>query len=364
MMKLHRFTVQQGRGELLDRFLDLRRTLYVDDFYHYPEHSIERWLLEYYAERPDYSFELIVGESRDRGDVARVLVGRCETYDFGFFGYFECPNNRESFRILMDCACDVARERGAESLVGPIELNALHGWMFLDAAESDVRWVGDPYHRRFYPQLFRHAGWSIAERSVSGVLWPGAHAALLADGARVLESMEKLGIRAYTRGELPEEESLRDVYGLVSEAFPVSLHRYVPVEFEVFKAQVTLMRDHLSDPGATLLLYRGEECVAFCLAYDNFIRELCDPEDRKVPPAGDGEGRGPFSIKTTAISSAFRGQGLSRTILVLSAQHAEARYRQPLGWRRTNVRNPGTEFVQANSRITQTYATFSRSLAG
>lgn len=357
---IHRFGYGEG-GERVERFLALRDAIYAGDYYHRPEAEGERLLLDHYAGRPDYRFELLLAEAPGRGDVARVLVGRNRAYDFAFFGFFECANDLAVFRALMERACACARELGERELRGPIELNALHGWMFLDWSDSEARFVGDPYHRAHHPALFRAEGWEIGDRSVSGMVVPAAQRAILAERGRAEEAMTALGVKAYRLGEVPEETFWPDAWRVVREAFTPELHRYVPVELPVFRAQTAPVLARLRDPASLLLMYRGEECAGFCLSYANFIDEFCNPDGRKVPP-GRGERPSPFSMKTFGVADRYRGRGVFKAMLALSAEHAETRYRHAVAWRRTNVQNPGTTRLRENARITDSYLTFRRAV--
>ena len=355
---IHRFAPQPG--ELLERFLALRESIYADDYFAYPETGAERMMLGYYAARRDYRFELLLAERAGR-DVARVLVGRNQSYEFAFFGFFECANDLDVFRALMENACGVARETGLSELRGPIELNALHGWCFLDASETGGRWIGDPYHRAYYPALFRAEGWPVADRSVSGVVHPSAHLSIRKMRGEAEEKVAQLGIKVYRLGEVPEERLLEDAWRLVCDTFTTADHRYVPIELPVFRAQTATVLAHLKDPASFLAMYRDDECVGFLLSYANFIDEVCNRDGRKVRP-DDRALRTPFSMKTTAVSARYRKAGVWSALLSQYAEHAEQHYGHPTAWRRTNVRNAPLARLRDNARITESYVTFHRAL--
>ena len=361
-MKIHRFGFRDGSPELRERFLELRESIHRDDYYFYSERATAVALLDYYSGRSDYSYRMLLAEAEGHGDVARLLVGCCEAYDFAFFGFFECPNDLACFRELMEAGCEVARELGARDLQGPIELNPFHGWMFLDDTATDARWVGDPYHRRFYPELFRRERWDVGDRSTSGVLRPAAHRAVMAARPEAMAALERQGMKVLRLGEVPEEDFLPEVWRLVSEAFTTQLHRYVPVDLPVFRLQTRPVLSRLHDPESLLLVYEGDSCRGFCLSYDNFIDRVCDPAGRRVPPAGRVPFASPFSMKTFGVDAGFRGRGVWKALFCSHAAHAEAVYRNRAAWRRTGVRNPGTQRLQADAFITETYVTFRRRL--
>jgi len=347
-------------GERLERFLALRDAFYADDYFHYSEVGAERLMLDYYGSRRDYQIELLLVE-RAGADVARVLVARNEAYPFGLFGFFECANDLEVFGALMDHACERARAQGSDTLRGPIELNALHGWSFLDSSETGGRWVGDPNHRPYYTALFRRRGWRVADRSVSGVVHPAAHQSILDMRGESSEQIAQLGIKAYLLDELPREKLVEDAWKLVRDSFTPSAHRYVPVELPVFRAQTDLLLTHLEAPESFIAMYREDECVGFLLSYANFIDRICNRDGRKVRP-NDEALRTPFSMKTAAVAAPYRRAGVWSALMSQYAEYAELRYGHPVAWRRTNVRNGPLARLRENARITETYVTFGRTL--
>lgn len=354
-------SVDCDSGEQLERFLDLRREIYRQDYADYPETETHRVLIRYYASRPDYRLRLVLGEQDGRGDAARILVAKSDAFPFAFFGFFECLNHFDSFCALMERAREIARELGATELLGPIELNALHGWMFLDQRASNHRWIGDPYHLDYYPQLFRRAGWKVADQAASGIVLPGAQQALLDQRATLVAEAAERGIEIRTADQVPREKIVADLWRVGRESFTPELNRAVPIELEMLERQLVPMLEQSRDPGALVLLYHGEECAGYCLSIENFIDRLANPDGQKTPGPG---ARGPsvFSIKSVAVSRSYQRQGLFKLLLATCAAHSQRHYRHALAWRRTLLENPGTQIMLTNAHITETYVTFRKSL--
>ncbi len=322
-------------AELLDRFLDLPEPAYR------PDRDVERQRFDYYGRRPDYRFELVLVE--DGRDVARSLVGRCDAFPWAFFGSFDC-DGALPFRVVTSAARESARRLGARELRGPIELNGMHGWQFVVRADSPERWVGDPWHRPGHPGLFREAGWEIGDESTSGVL-----PAFLVEGyAReypaVAAEFAREGFELRRVAGLPVDDWLPSVWRLVREAFTPESHRFVPVEYEVFRAELAPFLGRLTDPDSILLARRGDEVVGFLVGHPNL--------SASVPAATD------FSARTVAVAGDLRGGAVWKMLFMTFTEAARLRYGARAGWRRVNRLHPKLHRFVDSGRVTRAYATF------
>ncbi len=347
--------------ESLDRFVQLRDAIYRHDYYYYPEMDTERRLLSYYARRPDYHFQLILAEEDSGREAARVLVGRCEALPFGFFGFFECPEDAGLFADLMNEAARLARGLGASELLGPIDLNGLHNWQFLTSSENEERWVGDPYHRPYYPQLFARSGWEVSDESTSGVINVGVQRSLLAALPQTLREMEASGMRLVRRNEISLEELLPKAWRLSLEVFTPEANRLIPVEFEVFRTQVEPVLRMFDDPYSTLGLFKGDDLIGYALCYANFIHRLCNPDGTKTPPRMDRPAL-VFAPKTVAVSPNYRGGVAWKAIFLTLIQQGLERFEGRGGWRRLNVNNKSIRRFYPMGRITHRYAAFRKAI--
>lgn len=354
--RLHRFST--GNTELLERFLALRERIYADDYFFYSDADLYRQLIDYYARRPDYRFTLLLAEGPGGEDAARIVVGRQAGMSWGFFGLFECADDAQVFGALTGTAREIARELGADRLLGPWDFNSLHGWMFqLDAAGRE-RWVGDLYHRAYYPDLFRRAGWAVADEAVSGVVGVAAQARLRARLAVMPDRLRRQGFELVKRFDLPDHDLLRLIWELVGASFTPDRHRYVPVEYEFFHATQLPALRRLRDPDGVLGYRKDGAMVAYGTAFVNFIDELCNPGGSKGPPRDVVREPARFSVNATAVAPAHRGGPLLAGLTALAMRHAEEAYGGPLGWRRTGVSNRGTTTFRELSEILWHHVTF------
>ena len=362
-MKIHRFTLDTGTGEQLERFLGLRERLYSEEYFYYPETDLHSFLLGYYGQRPDYAFELLLAEQADGVDVARVLVGRCENWPWAFFGFFECADDPVVFSTLMDAACGVARRLGADELRGPIELNAMHNWMFLTSDDGSGRWVGDPYHKPHHPHMFEAAGWEPADQSISGIYRPEANERLVSNLPEAGDRLDREGYRLVRLGDVPEETLFEGIWDVVRASFTPELHRFIPVEYGLFREYNRALVPRLKDPHSLLAYMKDDTMAGFALSYENFIEDLCNPDGSKQRPLSAQPSKCRFALKTIAVAPDFRGSTVYTGLLATVGEFTQRRYGHGLAWRRTNVANPGTRNLREAGDIIHTYSTFRRGLS-
>jgi len=359
-IRVHRFSI--GDTDLVERFLALRERIYADDYFFYSDAEWHRELIHYYANRPDYRFTLLLAEAPSGTDVARMVVGRQAGMSWGFFGLFECADDGDVAEVLTRTAREIGRSLGANRLVGPLDFNSLHGWMFqLDAARRE-RWVGDLYHRAYYPDLLQRAGWAVADEAVSGVLRAATHTRLMERFSVLPERLEKRGFKLVRRFDLPEDELLRLVWQLVARSFTADHHRYVPVEYEFFHRTQQAMLQRLCEPECVMGYLKDGEMVAYGTAFTNMIDDLCNPGGMKSRPRDIQREPQRFSVNATAVAPAFRGGPYVPSLAALAMRHALERYGQPLGWRRTSVDNPGTRTFRDSSEILWRHVTLAVAL--
>lgn len=355
LLVLDPFDAAGLESDVFEAFIELRDRLYANDYYHYPEGPLQRALLRHYAARTDYRLALVVLEDGGRA-VGRVLVGASDGASYAFLGFFECPDEEDPLRVLMDEAVRLARRTGCSELRGPIDVNAMHGWMFLEAPTSTERWVGDPYHAAFYPGLFRRYGFEIAETAFSGVLDPDYETDMLRLLEPALARIAAAGVVVKTLGEFDLQAALPQVCDLVNASFDEARNGYRPVPMELVIAQYRTLLDRLRDPWNVVTLWRGDRIIALSLSYANFIDTLANPDGAKPRPhAAPQTPR--FTTKTIAIDPRYRG-GSNFLILFLLAARRARQLGDHLGWRRANRRSAAIKTVQYHSRITHTYRLF------
>ncbi|MEU4954821.1 hypothetical protein ACFYN3_37445 [Streptomyces lavendulae] len=99
------------------------------------------------------------GEDVPQGRIAVLLNPDRGPGQFdGFLGAFECVDDAGAATALIDAACAWLRDRGARTVVGPMNPNMHHECGLLVDNHDDPPLIGMPYTAPYYPALFEAAG--------------------------------------------------------------------------------------------------------------------------------------------------------------------------------------------------------------
>ncbi|MBP0020032.1 MAG: hypothetical protein J7647_21075 [Cyanobacteria bacterium SBLK] len=86
-----------------------------------------------------------------------------ETRKVGLFGYFECVEDLEVARSLLDTACQWLRDRGMAVVRGPIDLSTHNNCLFLVEGFDSPPVMMMPYNPRYYPEFIEKLSWQKAK---------------------------------------------------------------------------------------------------------------------------------------------------------------------------------------------------------
>ncbi len=149
-------------------FLDLPYRLYRDDPNWVPPLRFERKL--FFDRKKNPFFEH--GEAdyfvcyRDGRPVGRITAHIDRNYDdyhktrHGFFGFFECENDPEAARALIETAENWLKARRYERIIGPMNFTTNHDSPgFTVEGHESTPLLMNPHTMPYYPDLFRDAGY-------------------------------------------------------------------------------------------------------------------------------------------------------------------------------------------------------------
>ncbi|OAB60723.1 hypothetical protein AY599_08290 [Leptolyngbya valderiana BDU 20041] len=157
----------------LRRFLDVSRLVYASDR-HWVEPirvSIASQLSPSennpFLQYGEFQAFLAIDESdRAVGRIVAALNRRLierESRNIGLFGYFECIDDAEVGRSLLEVASSWLRDRGATTVRGPIDLSTHNSCLFLVDGFDSPPMLMMPYNPPYYPQLLEREGWVKAK---------------------------------------------------------------------------------------------------------------------------------------------------------------------------------------------------------
>ncbi len=178
--------------------------------------------------------------------VNRRLIEK-EGRALGLFGYFECIEDPDVARALLETASGWLRERGCVAARGPINLSTHIGCLFLVDGFDTPPHVMMPYNPHYYPGLVEAAGWQTAKNAYA-YDFP-----MTLDRAKAFERSYRLALSAgfrfrplHLRGK-GFEEDCRNIYRVFTQAFADNWSA-TPRSEDEFLQEARDLR-HIADPG-------------------------------------------------------------------------------------------------------------------
>ena len=186
-----------------------------------------------------------------------------------FFGYFECRDDPEVARALIDAAREVGARRGCTVLRGPFNMTAMQEMGILVEGFHNAPVVDETYTAPSYPALLEAAGLTRTfpvttyrvpdlARTDPDALLTDRHRALLADGRL---HVRPANMRDYDR----EIEILRE---LLNDSFFDNPY-FVPITADEFRFQIGPFK-RVMDPAISLVAERDGVPVAFVVTLPDF----------------------------------------------------------------------------------------------
>ena len=194
---------------------------------------------------------------------------KCKT---AFFGFFECVEDAEVSRVLFTAACEWARSRGLDEIIGPRGLMGSDGGGILAEGFEHRAALNENYNLPYYDALVRDFGFVKDRDHLSGYL-PRDYT-LPERFFRIAERVKKK--RGFTIQSFQSAEEVRawvpQVIAVHSKAF-VNNHEYFPPS----PAEVEMLVDSIlmvADPRLLKLVLRYGEVVGFIIAYHDIAPAL------------------------------------------------------------------------------------------
>jgi len=285
---------------------------------------------------------------RDGRVVGRIaaIVNRSHNARYGdtvgFFGFFECENNPETARALVEKAAAVLREKGFTAMRGPYNpsINDECG-LLIDSFEKPPC-IGFTWNPPHYEALLLAAGFT-GVRDLVGMHLPMA-------GVPTPDRLERLANRVAARSKMTLRpisiKNLEEELKIVHEVYNDTLERnwgFVPIDMEDLLGAADDMRA-FADPNIILIAEKDGEPAGVALTLPDFNQILAGlqrvPHWLRLPVIL-------WRMKTHKITECrqtvygilprFRDRGLHAWLL--REQFARARARYPsaeLGWMEEN----------------------------
>jgi len=266
------FGVDIRRGDsrdLLDNFAAVGADLYEGEAGAHPAApSAQKTLALLAPEHPtrrrlELQLFLVDGPS-GRGRVAAMVNPKLldeAGHPIGLMGFFECDEQEDTARRLLDEASEWLQRRGCALARGPIDLTTWHNYRFVTESNTSDWIPGEPYHHDYYPALWRAAG--LEEVATYSSNWLGEADRHIDRFAGRAKSCREAG---YTVRHIIAQTDLNALYTMSLDAFSTAW-MYSPIEREEFAALYTPEQAAMVAPSSYLAISPEGEPVGFLYAF-------------------------------------------------------------------------------------------------
>jgi len=226
---------------------------------------------------------------RDRKAVGRITAtidtvnNEFHSENVGVFGYFECENNGETAKALLDTASDWLKERGVQKIRGPINLSTNNECGLLVEGFSAPASVMMNYNPSYYEALIGQNGF---KKEKDLYAWEVDQKNSLSD--RMLAQIERLRaksqiqIRPIRMSDFKKEvETILEIY---NDAWETNWG-FVPMNREEFLHTAKDLK-LIVDPELALILEKNGEAIGFGLALPDLNQVLKKIPSGKLLPFG------------------------------------------------------------------------------
>lgn len=202
--------------------------------------------------------------------------GRCaltyyEDDPAAYVGFFECVEDLDVCRALLEAAEAQARADGKEKLVGPLDASFWIGYRF-KVENFEEHFTGEPDNLPFYADFWEACGFEVAERYYSNYLRsPRPEDPSEKWEKRLQKALERgYEIRSLERGKF--DEALRDIYRMLVRLY-AKFPAFKLITEEQFVALFGSLK-YVVDYDCVLLGYKDGELAGFFVCVPNYGRRV------------------------------------------------------------------------------------------
>ena len=208
---------------------------------------------------------------------SRALLTFYDDEENAYLGFFECINDVEACRRLMEKAFDIVRENGKKGIIGPVDSSIWIGYRFKifnqDEENKDVRpYTSEPWNKPYYTEFFKQCGFSVYKRYFSFRLKRITEKEGKPKYVERVERFRKLGYEFRNLDLKLFDKTLKEIYELLIELYS-SFPGYKRISYEAFYELFHNLKAVLSARDV-ILIYKDRKLVAFSISVPDFHENL------------------------------------------------------------------------------------------
>ncbi|MBK1440046.1 hypothetical protein JHJ32_08625 [Parapedobacter sp. ISTM3] len=277
----------------LKQFIDYPHKLYCGDPNYVPELYVAQEELLWPGKNPFYNHSssqlfLVVDGKQIKGRIAAIYNTNHNAFTGnkdGFFGFFDCEDNQKVANILLTAAKGWLKEKGADRLIGPVNLSTNDTCGLLVEGFDSPPMVMMPYNKPYYEALLVNGGLvKMTDLLAYMVERDTANTRI----ARFLDRMEDrlrskgIVIRQINLKDFKREAAkIREVY---NKAWDKNLG-FVPMTTEEFDHAAKSMKLIL-DPRFCVVAEKDDQVIGFALGLPNINEIQIGIKNGRLLPTG------------------------------------------------------------------------------
>ncbi len=277
-------------SEDLNQFIRLPWNIYTDDPNWVPPLIFERKKflnpqINPFFEHAEMELFMVIDNSKPVGRIALILdknYNEFHSEKTGFFGMFECVNDKEPAALLFEKAKEWCQENQLDRLLGPMNLSTNHECGLMLEGFEDPPMVGIPYNPPYYSEILERNGFTKAKDLLSYKLdYPNKIPDYMERANKLIQKRNRFTLKNLQMEDYANE--VKKIWDLYNSAWSYNWG-FVPMnfkEFEYFAQEI----EHFVLPEMCFIAYKDDEPVGFSLTLPD-INQILKTMNGRLFPSG------------------------------------------------------------------------------
>lgn len=256
---------QKDKASFIKAFLSLPKDIYPMDELTQNKRE-ERAILEKKHFLSGYFDVMPYIVTGNKKILARCMVAYYPDKDKTYIGYFECKNDYQICKFLLDRVFDDIKKNGRLSLTGPVNCSFWLGYRFR-TTQGGVPFTGEPYNKPYYPVFFEKYGFKVTDRYVSGKVAHVTNDIYRPKGPQRLKEMQERNLEFKTLDIKNYDSQVAGMHDLAMTLFKnfATFHEISKSEFcNIFAPLKSIV-----NPDMVQMAYHGKKLVGFITVLPN-----------------------------------------------------------------------------------------------
>ncbi len=241
-------------GGLLKQFVEFPYTLYSDDFLWVPpfRDNVYAYMADsdpFFQRGTEQRFLALRGGKVVARAAAIINPTLPQSPPTGFFGFFDCEDDLEAVRVLMEAVCAFLKEKGCNIVKGPLNRDAWHGYRVMTKGFREQPIYLEPYNGLWYCKYLEEVGFRPAVEFISAINVQPQRVLDAYKGGITFAESKGVKFRSFDMDKFDSEmKLLYDIFNATVD----NEFGYKSLSFKDFKSRYEGLKD-LLDPDVIIL---------------------------------------------------------------------------------------------------------------